>query len=151
MVTILNPTFVTRLVFSSYADAGTAITVGFACGLAWLALEALAGKDDAAAKSYSWQAGLAATAMIGLKQVNLVLVVALFFAFVLIALRDPAIDWRRALRLTPRIVALPFAVYLVWRLHLAVNISGGRVSRGGFRGWLGKKPPGGGGGIARVW
>lgn len=140
-VTILNPTFVTRLVFSSYADAGTAITVGFACGLAWLALEALAGKDDAAAKSYSWQAGLAATAMIGLKQVNLVLVVALFFAFVLIALRDPAIDWRRALRLTPRIVALPFAVYLVWRFHVAFNISGGEFSVRPYDTWLVQEIP----------
>ena len=33
LITALNPTYVLRLVFSSYADATTSITVRFACAL----------------------------------------------------------------------------------------------------------------------
>ncbi len=141
VITILNPTFVTKLVFSSYADAGTAMAVGFSSCFVWLALEALAAGDDEAARSHGWQAGLAATAMIGLKQVSLVFLLAMYIAFVLIALRDPAIRLGRALLLTPRILALPLAAYLAWRLHVALNIAGGDFSLQPYGAWLVREIP----------
>ena len=48
--------------------------------LTWLMLNALSDKDQTAASVFAWQAGLAATAAVGLKQVNLLFPVALILA-----------------------------------------------------------------------
>lgn len=128
LVTALNPTYVSRLVFSTYADAPTAIAVGFASALTWLMLNALADGDNGAARSYAWQAGLAATAAVGLKQVNLVFLIALAAAAMLIALRDPAIRGRALVKVAPCALVLPVLVYLAWRMYVAAHISGGEFS-----------------------
>jgi hypothetical protein len=127
-ITVLNPTYVSRLVFSAYADAPTAITIGLAAVLSWLMLDASSARDDARARSYAWQAGLALTAAIGLKQVNLVFLLSLIVALAVIVARDPEIHWRPVLRLLPRLLILPIATYLLWRHYVSVNISGGELT-----------------------
>src|SRR5690606_13001319 len=128
VVTALNPTYVTRLVLSAYADAPTTIAVGFAGALVWLMMNALADGDEAAAHAFAWQAGLAAAAAIGLKQVNLVFLIALAATSVLIAARDPAIRWRALLRCAAYALILPLIVYVAWRLYVVAHISGGEFS-----------------------
>ena len=75
LVTALNPTYVTRLVFSSYSDAPTSIIIGFAVALIWMTLNALSKDRPGKARRYSWQFGLVLTVAIGLKQVNLVFLI----------------------------------------------------------------------------
>ena len=128
LVTALNPTYVSRLVFSSYADAPTSITVGFACALTWMMLNALSRGDQPLAKSRAWQVGLVMTAAIGLKQVNLVFLIALCIAALWIAARDPAIKWRSVCKLAPYAVVLPLIVYGAWRLHVSLHLSDGEFS-----------------------
>ena len=135
-VTILNPTFVTRLVFSSYADAPTGIVTGIAAILIWLMTNALAENDVRGARTLAWQAGLACTAMLGLKQVNLVFLMALALSLAIIVLRDPAIGWRAVLTLVLRIFILPVIVYVLWKLHVSYHIPGGEFSFRGFSEWL---------------
>ena len=128
LITALNPTYVSRLVFSSYADAPTSITVGFAGALTWMMLNALSKGDQTAARSHAWQAGLAMTAAIGLKQVNLVFLIALCASALWIAARDPDIGWRNLSRLAPYVITLPLIVYGAWRLHVGLHLSGGEFS-----------------------
>lgn len=135
-VTILNPTFVTRLVFSSYADAPTGIVTGIAAILIWLMTNALAENDVRGARTLAWQAGLGCTAMLGLKQVNLVFLMALALSLAIIVLRDPAIGWRPMLALVLRIFILPLIVYVLWKLHVSHHIPGGEFSFRGFSEWL---------------
>ena len=135
VVTAFNPTYVSRLVFSSYADAPTAIAVGFACVLTWLTLNALSEGDDSAAVLFAWQAGLSATAAIGLKQVNLVFLIALILSAGLIVLRDPTIRWRQLLRIAPYALVVPLVVYGAWRLHVSLQ-SGGEFSVRPVSGWF---------------
>lgn len=135
LVTALNPTYVSRLVLSSYADAPTGITVGFACALTWMMLNALARGEREAARSCAWMIGLAMTAAIGLKQVNLVFLIFLCLAALWIAARDPAIGWRSVCKLGPYAIALPLIVYGAWRLHVGLHLSGGEFSLRPFSEW----------------
>jgi hypothetical protein len=121
----LNPTFVTKIAFTAYADTATAVTLALAAALGWRALNALA--DDRAddARANAWQMGLAATALLGLKQVNLVLLAALVATLVLVTLRDPALRLRSLARLAIPALALPLALYLAWRYYVVLNIPQG--------------------------
>lgn len=122
-VTMLNPTFVTKLVFTSYADSATSVVLGFGAVLGWWMLNALADGDEGEARRLAWQLGLAATALIALKDSNPVLLAALMAGIFAAALRDGAIPLRRLWPLLPRILVLPILVYAAWRLHFVLNIS----------------------------
>lgn len=127
-VTLFNPTFVPRIVFSAYADSATAVTLGFAAMLGWTVLNALADSRQADARTAALQIGLAGTALVVTKQVNLVLLVALLVSIAVVALRDPAVRFGDLVRLAPRALLLPIAVYAVWRIYVVLNISGGEFS-----------------------
>ena len=127
-VTVLNPTFVPKVVFTAYADSATAVALGFAAALGWTMLNALAEDRPAEARAAALQVGFAGTALVATKQVNLVLLVALAAMLALVALRDPAVRLRDLARLAPRALVLPIAVYAVWRLYVAFNIAGGEFS-----------------------
>lgn len=127
-VTLLSPTFVPKIVFTAYADSATAVALGFAAMLGWSALNALAEGRTAQARAAALQIGLAGTALVVTKQVNLVLLVALLITVAIVALRDPALRLGDLARLAPRALVLPIAVYAVWRIYVALNISGGEFS-----------------------
>lgn len=135
-VTMLSPTFVPKVVFTAYADTGTAVALGFCAVFAWQALNALARDDLAEARALAWQVGLAATALLNVKQVNLVLFAILLAAAFLAAWRDPQIAMRRAFALLPRIVILPLVVYAAWRLHVNFNIAAGEFSFQPISKWM---------------
>lgn len=140
-VTILNPTFVTRLVFSSYADAPTTIAVGFSAVLMWLMTNALVKDDQSGARALAWQAGLACIAMVGLKQVNIIFLLALALALAILVLREPALQWRPVLRLSARIFILPVIVYVLWKLHVNLHIKAGEFKFLPYADWLIREIP----------
>lgn len=134
--TALNPTFVHKVAFTAYADTGTAVTLGVAAILGWMCLNALADNRQSAAAGLAWQMGLASTALLVVKQVNLVLFIALIGVLILVALRDRRIPVRGLLPLAGRALALPLVVYVVWRVYVGAYIPAGEFSVRPFSGWL---------------
>jgi hypothetical protein len=134
-VTALSPTFVPKIVFTAYADSATAVALGFAAALGWSTVNALADGRPADARGFALQFGFAGTALLVTKQVNLVLLVALCGLLAVVVLRDPATRLSDLGRLGVRALALPIAVYAIWRLYVALNISGGEFSILPFAQW----------------
>ena len=139
IATALSPTYVTRLVLSSYADLPTMVTVGFASVMVWLMLNALSANDTKLAHSYAWQAGLAVTAAMALKQVNLVFFISLLIAITFVAIRDKSISLRDILKLSHKFIVLPLAVYITWRVYVSYNIPSGEFSFRPFEDWIFEK------------
>ena len=123
--TALSPAFVPKIVFTSYADSGTSMTLGAAAILGWFVVCALGEGDDKGARRAAWQFGLAAAALISLKQVNLVLLAALVAGMGLAALRDPGVRLWPFCRLVAAALILPVAIYLTWRIYVSVNLPSG--------------------------
>lgn len=127
-MTALNPTFVPKVVFTAYADAGTAVTLGLAGVLGWMLLDALEEDDKARARRLAWQFGLAATALLNLKQANFTLLAALLAGIAYAGWRDQRIRLAPLLRLLALAILLPVAVYAMWRLYVSVHIGGGEFT-----------------------
>jgi hypothetical protein len=127
-VTALNPTFVKKLVFTAYSDPSTTALMGLG-GLAMvLYLEAVADGETRRARRIAWQAGLIAAALINIRQANLVLVVALGAGTLVAGWRDPRVALADIVRPLILPMALPAAIYLAWRYHVAGNFEGGEFS-----------------------
>jgi len=135
-VTLFNPTFVPKVVLTAYADVASAAMVGIAGVLAWRMLDAEAAGEPAAGVHLSWQAGLALLVLVSLKQATLVLFALIVGAVVLVVLRDPAVRLIALGRLLPGLVLPPVATYLVWRYHVATELSGREFSIMPFAQWL---------------
>jgi hypothetical protein len=120
-VTALNPTFVPKIVFTSYADTPTAVLVGALCVILWLLLDRLAGENDHSPQSLAWTYGLVAMAAVSVKQPNIVLVGLVTIGGLMVALRDPNISLGRFIRLLLMMAIPPITIYLAWRLHISVN------------------------------
>ncbi len=121
---VLNPAFVQKIIFTSYADTATGVAVAVAGVIAWRSLGALADGRDAAARGLAWPLGLAGALLVAIKQVNLVIFLLVLGAAVLIALRDPAIGPKRLLRLASAAILPPILVYALWRYHVAAHVGG---------------------------
>lgn len=123
--TLLNPTFVQKVVLTTYADPSTAVSMGIGAVLAYFTLDALAAKETERARILAWQFGLTLAVVINIKQANLVIVVLLFGAMALVALRDKSIELKSFVRLVPAMVLPAAAIYGIWRYHVATNLPGG--------------------------
>ena len=121
-VALLNPSFVQKVVLTSYADTSTAVTAGFGAVAAWMILGALASGNREKAATLAWQFGLIVAVLINIKQANLVLVVILLFGFGVAALRDPQVSIAGILRLLPQMIIPAAAVYILWRYHVKVHL-----------------------------
>ena len=127
-VTVLSPTFVPKIAFTAYADCATSVCVGFAGVIALFVLGALADGESARARVLAWQVGLTLTVLLSLKQVNLVLAVAVLAGTALAAWRDPRVGLRKLLPLAPRALVLPTVVYIAWRIYVALEIPDGEFT-----------------------
>jgi len=123
--TLLNPTFVQKVIMTTYADASTAAAVGIGTVLAYFILDALSRGESERARVMAWQFGLAMAVLINIKQSNLVLVVMLLGGSGLVALRDPAIRLPAYFRVLLPMLAPAALIYAIWRYHVAVNLPGG--------------------------
>lgn len=135
-VTALNPTFVPKIVFTSYADTATAVLVGCLCIILWLLLGRLAGDNDHSPRSLAWSYGLVAMAAVSVKQPNVVLFGLVTIGGLVVALRDPDISLVRMIRLLPGMILPPIAIYLAWRLHINVHEVTGEFQFLPRSGWL---------------
>jgi len=134
-VTALNPTWITRLTFSSYSDVGTSMAFGLTAGLAWLSYNALASGEDREANLFAWQAGLAACAVVGLRQANLVLIVLLAISVLWLMIVEKQWRWRINALVLGRLVLAPVAVWLAWRWQVETRIGGGEFSFRALEAW----------------
>lgn len=126
-VTALNPTFVPKIVFTAYADAGTSVATGFGAVLGWSMLEALAENDERRARRMALQLGFVFAALINLKQANMALVGILIMALLAAGTNQPGLRFRRLARLSPHLLLFPIVVYVAWQLYAGSNISGGAL------------------------
>ncbi len=122
VATLLNPTFVQKVVMTVYADASTAAAVGIATVLMHFTLSALAVGNDARARVLAWQLGLVLLVLVDIKQTNLIAVVLLMTGCGLAALRDPDIKLTAFLRLAPIMLAPAVLIYVIWRYHIAAHL-----------------------------
>lgn len=136
-VTALNPTFVPKIVFTAYADASTAVLVGMLCVLIWLLLNALAGEEsEFPARHIATCLGLTGMALVGVKQVNLVLFLLVVIGGGVVAVRDKKIAVRAFARTLPVILTPAVTMYLLWRLHISMNGITGEFSVSAYSDWL---------------
>ncbi len=136
--TIFNPTFIQKIILTSYSDVSTAVVVGASLLITYFYLEALARRDEVSDWSRAWQLGLLLALLINLRQPNLVFALILLVSIGLIALRDPDIPVGRYLKQLPVIVILPLIVYLFWRFHVSAelaNLPGGEAKFNPFDTW----------------
>ena len=132
-IILINPTFIQKIILTAYADTGTAVSLGIAAYLLWMLLDAEADGDKTKAGKMALQAAFVSAALINIKQVNLVLYLALVISFLIAAWRDPDIRLARALRLALVISILPLLIYIVWRYHVGTNMSNGAYNEANFR------------------
>ena len=121
--TLLGPTFVSKLVFSSYADNVTNVLVGVGVFLAYRLNERFAEGNRGAIISVCLALGLTGAALLSVKPGNLVLLVGILGGFALLAIRERI--WSKApvwpLLIT---IALPALTFVVWRHFVGQYLQG---------------------------
>ena len=132
--TLLNPTFVPKLVFTTYADWPTAVVLGVALINAAAMSDALA-RDDNLARRLALQIGLTLAALVSLKQPNAVLALLLVGAIGVLAALEPSFRLRH-LGLAAWIIAPPVLTYLMWRYHVTQHLPGREFSFLPWADWL---------------
>ena len=118
LATVLNPTFVQKVVLTSYADTSSGVAVGFGVFLGWSALNALADGDRRRARSLAWQYGLVGLVLVNVKQANLALFAITCCGVALAGLRDRRIRPGALASLAPAAVLPALVMYLAWRYHV---------------------------------
>jgi hypothetical protein len=137
---VLNPGLNGNVVLSSYADCATMVAVG-ALGLIGVEmLMGLAGggtgnTEDILASNLAWRFGFIAALLVNLKQANPVLLALVIAGLAGAALRDPAIERRRALALLPRMLGPAIVVFVIWRWYVMTNVPHGEAFFRSFDAW----------------
>lgn len=136
LFTLAFPPFVVaKITLTAYAEVGTAAAVAFAAVLGWQATLALSTNDDGHANRLAWQAGLAGSVLIGLKQANLVLFLLILIGIALAGLRTPGASWRGVARVLAQASVVPLATYAAWRFHVAADPAVREMSIQPFASW----------------
>ncbi|MBL94178.1 MAG: hypothetical protein CFH06_00931 [Alphaproteobacteria bacterium MarineAlpha3_Bin5] len=120
-VTITNPTFIQKIIFTSYAETSTSVVLGFTTYLYWSLLNAQASGKDKEAWQISWQVTLASIALINIKQVNIVLLGSATLMYLLVAWQDKSIRSSQAVQLAVSTLVPVFIFYALWRYHVTIN------------------------------
>lgn len=125
----LNPVFHRATMISGIADSASAVALT-ATGLSlWLFVEELRERGGSPrADALALGAGLAAVAVVCLKQSNAELLILLYLAAALVVLRDRAVPRGEALRRLPALLLPAVIAFLTWRHHLAEAGLGGGFS-----------------------
>ena len=132
---LLNPGLNGNVVLSSYADCGTMVAVG-ALGLIGVELlTGFAGRGAGHTENLAWRFGFVAALLVNLKQANPVLLALVTAGLAVVALRDPAIEKRRALAQLPRMLGPAIIVFVMWRWYVMTNVPHGDVAFRSFDAW----------------
>ena len=122
MVTLLNPTFVQKVVLTVYADTSTAVVLGFGALIGWMMLESLATGSQRETRQLSWQFGLAMLVLVNIKPVNAIHMVLLVAGLLLATLRDPKISLMDFSRQLPVMVLPGMIIYGLWKFHVIMEL-----------------------------
>lgn len=135
--TILNPTFVSKIVFTAYADNATAVFLAVLAITGWLIAEALlsGGHDRIQANLIVY--AFCGAAMISLKPGNLVLylLVTISVAILLVRIRPQGEQVKKFGFKALFAISLPLFVYFVWKFHVDQNLVGRELSIRPFEKW----------------
>lgn len=135
--TILNPTFVPKLVFTTYVDFTTAVVLAAMAWLLWrLAEDVIAGEPEERTRQLALQAGLAFAVLINLKQPNLLIGALAVAAAGVLVLLDGRVSLPTALNLLARVALPPVVVFGLWRFHVATQLTGGEFSFRPLADWI---------------
>ena len=120
--TVLSPTFVSKLVFSSYADCVTAFLLGVGCYLVVRLNSVLVDQRGESTLPLWLSLGLIGCAIISAKPANLVLYLLLLIGLGALILRMGA--WRNIRVDALLAVVLPLLVYFLWRQYVSDYLVG---------------------------
>lgn len=121
-VTILNPTFVQKLVLTAYAELATGLMLVLAIFIAWQVIEELACKNRVEARRQAWLFSLVLLLLISLKQANLAFVLILLISIIFIGIRDPQVKFKELFFLLPLMVLPAVIIHLVWQEYISNNL-----------------------------
>lgn len=130
--TLLAPTFVSKLVFSTYADNITGVLVGVAVFLTYSVSKALAEGERSAAR-LSVALAFVGAALISTKPGNLILLACVLGAGCVLILRDGT--WRKLTSHVLLVIVVPGIVYVLWRLFVEDYLSSKELVIRDFDGW----------------
>jgi hypothetical protein len=143
--TILNPTFVQKIVLTAYSGVSTSVVTGFCALLAFHFLVSLGGRGRTPPWPAAWHLALALALLINLRQTNLVLFLVIVFALLLLSIRAPELSLRRLSVYLPLIILPALVVYIAWRLYVGAELSaqsGWEANFKPFEQWNIKEIPG---------
>lgn len=131
--TLLGTTFVSKLVFSTYADNITSVMVAVAAFLTFSINKALEEKDTTTAAQMFIALALVGTALLSVKPGNLVLYAAILGSGSLLILRSGA--WRGLRWPAILVILIPCVVYVLWRDFVGDHLSGQELVIQKFSDW----------------
>jgi hypothetical protein len=125
LVMALNPGFVPRIDFTSYAEP--ALTVGV-CIVGWLAARILArSARGRTTRGHLVLLALSLAALTGIKQVGIVLAFGLLLGMLVLALADRRIAPMQALRAIIAAALPGLVIYAVWRWYVLTGFASGEL------------------------
>lgn len=133
VATVLNPTFVQKIVLTAYSDVATSVGTGFGVLIAFHLLEGFAGRGRSGPRSAAWQFALMAALLINLRQPNVLLLGFIFVGMALIALRDHEIESRKFLAVSVLALIPAVTVYVAWRFYVGQELSALSYAEATFR------------------
>ncbi len=134
--TLLNTTFVQKVVLTSYADVATSTLTGLGVVIGWYMLEALAEGRHKEAMHNAFQIGLLMMLLINLKQSTVVMFVIVVAAILLAGLRDSRIDNRQLPAALLRMIVPAIVIFVSWRYYVGQELDAKEMSVAPFDDWL---------------
>jgi len=131
--TILNPTFVQKIVLTAYSGVSTSIATGFCALLTIQFLNALGGRTRQEPWPAAWQLSLALMLLINLRQTNLIVFLIIILAIVLLVARARELSMARLAAFLPLIAIPALVVYGAWRLYVGAELSAYAGSEATFK------------------
>jgi hypothetical protein len=134
LTTLLNPSFTPKVSFAGYAEAPIAVTLALAGWLAVRVLGALAQEPGPSSNRREgnwprevWWLALILLALVGVKQVGIVLMAELLGLAWLLAVVDPRVSVRRATGAFAAAFAPSLILYGVWRVFVETHFREGEL------------------------
>jgi len=131
--TILNPTFVQKIVLTAYSGVSTSIATGFCALLAVQFLNRLRGDTRQDPWPAAWQLSLSLMLLINLRQTNLIMFMIVILAIILLVARGRNLSMARLAAFLPLIILPALVVYGAWRLYVGAELSAFAGSEANFK------------------
>lgn len=124
LVTVLNPTFVQKIILTAYADTSTAVTLAIGIILGLQAIERTRSDTVASSLRLLVAGGLVFAILVSLKQSTLELFLLGIIALALFAVISGERNIGRIVATIGVIAAPAIATFMIWRLYVTTNLPG---------------------------